>query len=97
MVIDIPQILAQIIDGDSLSNGSDHPRGQLIRFLGRFEIRDSFPQYGYEIAHDMSQRILYREDISIQVLFGNTVSNLSGQADIQLRFWDIGSSNVVFP
>ena len=61
---------------------------QQIGARRRFEVGDPLAQNRDEVAHDMHDRPLDTEQVSVQVALTHAVADLAGQADVQLIFRD---------
>jgi len=90
LLVEFAQVLAQIVDGDSLNDGgldraaSRHDRIGHHGHRRRVEIRNALAQDRNEITHHMRDRILHREERRVEIPLGDGIAQLPGQARVEL-------------
>src|SRR5215469_3494633 len=83
MFVEVAQILAQIVDGDTTA-------AWLCRtgHSGRFKGGDALAQYGNEITDDVRDGTVDAEDVGIQIPLRNVVADLARESGVELVLGD---------
>lgn len=91
MVVQVAEIFAQVIDGNTGdAEGSFGSRFAIVvRRWGRgFEVGDAFAEDADEVTHDVGDGVANSEEEGVEIPFGDAVAELAGEAGVQLIFRD---------